>query len=196
MAPRLTHWLISARCLFMASTLTVGMTNGAGAAFRTDGAKQISPGKPPIAPDARTRAALGPNAGQRALLADAGFILKPDFDRPAGKLLRDCGARQQGEVFLASRSLCGCRGRTDMLLKFSFFKSLPTLRSCRRTWNLAAMRSRRSAQRQRTTPSVLRSGPLSTHAATLYLSIANRREAGEVTDASQPDTPQGHGARV
>jgi hypothetical protein len=58
------------------------------------------------------------------------------------------------------------------------------------------MRSRRSAQRQRTTPSVLRSGPLSTHAATLYLSIANRREAGEVTDASQPDTPQGHGARV
>jgi hypothetical protein len=30
----------------------------------------------------------------------------------------------------------------------------------------------------------------------LYLSIANRREAGEVTDASQPDTPQGHGARV
>ena len=46
------------------------------------------------------------------------------------------------------------------------------------------------------TPSVLRSGPLSTHAATLYLSIANRREAGEVTDASQPDTPQGHGARV
>jgi transposase len=30
----------------------------------------------------------------------------------------------------ALRSLCGCRGRTDMLLKFSFFSSLPTLRSC------------------------------------------------------------------
>jgi hypothetical protein len=29
MAPRLTHWLISARCLFMASMLTVGMTNAA-----------------------------------------------------------------------------------------------------------------------------------------------------------------------
>jgi hypothetical protein len=42
----------------------------------------------------------------------------------------------------------------------------------------------------------LRSGPLSTHAATLYLSIVSRRKAGEVTDASQPDTPQGHGARV
>jgi len=34
------------------------------------------------------------------LLANAGFILKPDFDRPAGKLLRDCGARQLSEVFL------------------------------------------------------------------------------------------------
>jgi hypothetical protein len=108
---------------------------GAGAARRADGAEQVSPGKPPIAPDARTRAALGPDAGQRALLANAGFILKPDFDRPAGKLRWDCGARQPGEVFLkascASRSLCGCRGRTDMLLKFSFFSSLPTLRSCR-----------------------------------------------------------------
>jgi hypothetical protein len=63
------------------------------------------------------------------------FILKPDFDRPAGKLPRDCGARQLSEVFLkascASRSLCGCTGRTDMLLKFSFLSSLPTLRSCR-----------------------------------------------------------------
>jgi hypothetical protein len=54
---------------------------GAGAARRADGAEQVSPGKPPIAPDARTRAALGPDAGQRALLANAGFILKLDFDR-------------------------------------------------------------------------------------------------------------------
>src|ERR1019366_2151048 len=104
----------------------------AGAACRADGAEQIGPSEPP---DARARAALGPDAGQRALLANAGFILKPDFDRPAGKLLRDCGARQLSEVFLkascAPRSLCGCRGRTDMLLKFSLFSSLPTLRSCR-----------------------------------------------------------------
>jgi hypothetical protein len=34
------------------------------------------------------------------LLANTGFILKPDFDRPAGKLLRDCGAGQFSEVFL------------------------------------------------------------------------------------------------
>src|ERR1700747_76757 len=108
--------------------------SGAGAARRADGAEQVGPGEPPVALDPRTRAALGPDAGQRALLANAGFILKPDFDRPAGKLPRDRGAGQPGEVFLkascASRSLCGCRGRTDMLLKFSFFSSLPTLRLC------------------------------------------------------------------
>src|SRR3984893_11395247 len=108
---------------------------GAGAARRADGAEQVGPGEPPVALDTRTRAALGPDAGQRALLADAGFILKPDFDRPARDLQRDCGGRQSAEFFLkaawASRSLCGCMGRPDMLLKFSFFKSLPTLRSCR-----------------------------------------------------------------
>jgi hypothetical protein len=48
---------------------------GAGAARRADGAEQVGPGEPPVAPDARTRAALGPDAGQRALLANAGFIL-------------------------------------------------------------------------------------------------------------------------
>src|ERR1035437_2606748 len=49
-------------------------------------------------------------------------------DRPADKLLRDCGTRQLSEVFLkascASRSLCGCTGRTDMLLKFKFLQQL------------------------------------------------------------------------
>ena len=100
------------RCLFMASMLTAGMTRGgAGAARRADGAEQVGPSKPPVAADPRTRAAFGPDAGQRALLADPRFILKPDFNRPAGKLRRDCGACQLGEVFLkascASRSLCG-----------------------------------------------------------------------------------------
>jgi len=37
------------------------------------------------------------------LLANAGFILKPDFDRPAGKLRWDCGARQPGEVYGMAR---------------------------------------------------------------------------------------------
>ena len=48
---------------------------GADAACRADGAEQVGPGEPPVAPDARTRAALGPDPGQRALLANAGFIL-------------------------------------------------------------------------------------------------------------------------
>jgi hypothetical protein len=71
---------------------------GAGAARRADGAEQVGPGEPPVALDPRTRATLSPDAGQRALLANAGFILKPDFDRPAGKLRWDCGPRQPGEV--------------------------------------------------------------------------------------------------
>jgi hypothetical protein len=33
-------------------------------------------------------------------LSNAGFILKPDFDRPGGKLPQDRGAGQPGEVFL------------------------------------------------------------------------------------------------
>ena len=48
---------------------------GAGAARRADGAEQVSPSEPPIALDPRTRAAFGPDAGQRALLADPRFIL-------------------------------------------------------------------------------------------------------------------------
>ena len=57
---------------------------GAGAARRADGAEQGGPGEPPVARDPRTRAALGPDAGPRALLANAGFLRKPDFARPAG----------------------------------------------------------------------------------------------------------------
>src|SRR6202035_4274946 len=87
MAPGLTHLLISARCLFMASMLTVGMTNAAPVP-RAGQMAPKGPGEPSIALDLRARAAPGPDAGQRALLADAGFILKPDFNRPAGKLRR------------------------------------------------------------------------------------------------------------
>ncbi len=70
----------------------------AGAPCPVDGAEQVGPGEPRVAPDGRTRAALGPDSGQRALLANTGFILKPDFDRPVGKRLRDCGARRLSEV--------------------------------------------------------------------------------------------------
>src|ERR1700704_513221 len=73
---------------------------GTGAARRADGAEEVGPGEPPVALDPRARAAPGPDAGPRALLADARFIPKPDFNRPAGKLRRGRGAGQLGEVFL------------------------------------------------------------------------------------------------
>jgi hypothetical protein len=37
-------------------------------------------------------------SAKRFGMANGGFILKPDFNRPAGKLLRDCGGRQLGKV--------------------------------------------------------------------------------------------------
>jgi hypothetical protein len=46
------------------------------------------------------------------LLADSRFILKPDFDRPAGKLLRDCVTRQLGKVWDCQESCV--RGRLDI----------------------------------------------------------------------------------
>ena len=39
-------------------------------------------------------------SAKRSGMANGGFILKPDFNRPANKLLRDSGARQPGEVFV------------------------------------------------------------------------------------------------
>jgi len=100
MALTLTHLLISARCWFMASILTTGMTRAAPVPRAGQmGAEQIGPSEP------RSRRMRGrvPRLAQMrvsvALLANAGFILKPDFDRPAGKLLRDCGARQLSEFF-------------------------------------------------------------------------------------------------
>ncbi len=89
------------------------------AALRTGGAKQVGPIVALVVRRAGPCATLGPDAGQRALLADPGLILEPDFDRLAfgavGDLRRDC----RGEVFLnvswASSSACGWRGLTDSL---------------------------------------------------------------------------------
>ena len=90
---------------------------GRSAALRTDGTKNVSPLVALVAWRTRSRSPSGPNAGQRTLLTDAGFVLEPDFDRLVfgvlGKLCRD----GRGEVFLnaswASSSACGWRGRTE-----------------------------------------------------------------------------------
>jgi hypothetical protein len=93
-AMALTQWLISAKCWFMASLLTGGMTSPAPRAGQSstssDGADEASlrrpsqqaspagtfgrlrPSEPPIAFDPRPRAALGPDAGQRAVAFQPG----------------------------------------------------------------------------------------------------------------------------
>src|SRR3712207_2607254 len=74
--PSATRRPISARCAFMASMLCVRQHDGrAHAALRADGAEQPGPGVAAVAQGARARAPLGPNARQRALLADPGPVL-------------------------------------------------------------------------------------------------------------------------
>jgi hypothetical protein len=61
--------------------------SGANATGRADGAEQIGPGEAPVAQRARPGAAPGPDAGQRALLANPCFVLEPDLDRIASSAL-------------------------------------------------------------------------------------------------------------
>src|SRR5579859_1868322 len=75
---------------------------GADAAGGTDGPEQVGPLVALVAGGARPAAALGPDAGQRALLADAGLVLPPDFDRLVARRLGDGGRDQIGEVFLCA----------------------------------------------------------------------------------------------
>jgi hypothetical protein len=73
---------------------------GCDATLRTGRAEQVGPVVAPVVRRSGPRSTLGPDTGQRALLADPGFILEPDFDRLAfgavGELRGDC----RGEVFL------------------------------------------------------------------------------------------------
>src|SRR5947209_1273963 len=82
---------------------------------------------------------------------------------------QDLDASQLGVVFLcvswAATSASGWRGRTERRRKRRRRSSFPTLRSCNSTLNSRAILWRRSITRQRTTPSVSRSGPVRTHSA-------------------------------
>src|ERR1700730_6025519 len=99
----------------------------------TDGTEQIGPALALIARSPRPAAALGPDACQRALLADAGFVLPPQFDQLVAYVRRDAGSDQIGEVFLcASWSAISCsghRGRTDRRRKPQRRSRSPTDRS-------------------------------------------------------------------
>ena len=53
-----------------------------------------------VANGRRAAAAQGPLIRQRALLADAGFVLEPDLDRLARRVRRQGLGDEGGEVFL------------------------------------------------------------------------------------------------
>jgi hypothetical protein len=77
---------------------------GADRPRRTDRTKQISPGEAAVAGRSRPRAAARPQPGQRSLLTDAGFVLKPDLDRFAGvgNSFREGDGDERGKVFLTA----------------------------------------------------------------------------------------------
>ena len=70
------------------------------ATLRTDGTEDIGPFITLIAWCARSRSTLGPASGQCALLADARFVLEPDFERLVFGAGRQACCDDLGEVFL------------------------------------------------------------------------------------------------
>ena len=101
---------ISARCRLIASALTHGMTSAApGCSGRADRPEQPGGVVAVITHPGRTRAPLGPDMGQRALLADPGLVLKPDLDLFVGRVRRQCRRYMLGEVF--SNASCAARSR-------------------------------------------------------------------------------------
>jgi hypothetical protein len=76
--------------------------SGADATRGADGAKQIGPVVSLVARCAGTATLVGPDVGQAALLADAGFVLPPELDRLATCMLGDGGGDQLGKVFLCA----------------------------------------------------------------------------------------------
>ena len=73
--------------------------SSAAVARRTDGTKDIGPFVTLIAQRRWTAAPPGPDIGQRALLADSGFILPPEFDRLVASGLRNRIRNKLVEVF-------------------------------------------------------------------------------------------------
>jgi hypothetical protein len=57
------------------------------AARRADRAEEVGPGIALVAGRDGTRTAFGPDAGERALLANAGLVLPPELQRPSAGVL-------------------------------------------------------------------------------------------------------------
>lgn len=98
--------------------------------LRTNGPKQVGPFVSSIARGPRSRAGVGSEAGERALLADGGVVLEPDLKGFAAGMVGQCPAHQRGEVFLnvswSASSACGWCGRSDRRVKLSWWSRRPT----------------------------------------------------------------------
>lgn len=110
---------------------------GGGSAFGADGAKNVGRSVAGVAGRARAAAAWSPDAGQCALLADPGFVLKPHLQGFVPGVIRQSVGYGRGEVFLnvscASGLDFGCCGRTERRRNPSAASCLPTVRSCMMT---------------------------------------------------------------
>src|SRR5215217_1986837 len=107
-APRRTRLETSTRWSCIAS---LGMASAAPVPRRADGAEQVGAFVALIGGLARARAAPRPLPHEAVLLADAGFVLEPDFDRLAFRQAGAVSVQRRGEVFLkaatVSSSLAG-----------------------------------------------------------------------------------------
>jgi hypothetical protein len=74
--------------------------SGTDTARRAHRAEQVCPPKPLITRRSRAGAALCPNPGQAALLADPRFVLPPKFDRLVSRGGRNRCGNKISEVFL------------------------------------------------------------------------------------------------
>jgi hypothetical protein len=72
-------------------------------ARRADRAEDIGPVAALVAWRVRAAAALAPNVSQRALLANTGFILPPEFDRLVPRRLWDGICNELAEVYGMAR---------------------------------------------------------------------------------------------
>ena len=102
-------------------------------ACRADRPEQIGALVALIGGLARPGSAPGPLPDQAVLLADAGFVLEPEFDRLAPRQMGEMGLQRRREVFLnasITRSSCaGWCGRALIWEKPICFRSLPIVRS-------------------------------------------------------------------